>query len=224
VNGTIHAADAVATSAQASVVTAYDDAAGRIPPVPVPGDLGGLFLTAGVYRSASSLSLTGDVTLDAQGDPGAVFLFQVGSALTTASNSRVVLAGNALACNVFWQIGSSATLGTGTAFSGSILALQSITLNTRATLHGRALARNGAVTLDTNTIDRADCAPGTTPGATTPGGAGTFPGGTPGGGTGPVGTSPAAGTAFLTTKPREVARSITRFGTRRCVARAFVPA
>jgi hypothetical protein len=220
VNGAVHPADAVAIAAQSSVTTAYDDATGRVPAVPVPGNLGGLFLTAGVYRNASAVGLTGDVTLDARGDPSAVFVFQVGSSLTTASNSRVVLTGGAQACNVFWQIGSSATLGTATAFSGTILSQQSITLNTRATLHGRALARNGAVTLDTNTIDRADCAPGTTPPGALPGGSAP--------GTGPAGPSPAGSTvpaagaaAFLTTNPRRVAQTVARYRTSRCVATGF---
>ena len=194
VNGTVHAADAVAAQAQSDVTTAYNDAAGRTPAVVVPGDLGGLLLTPGVYKQSSSLLLTGVATLDAQGDPSAVFIFQVGSTLTTASNSRVLLTGGAQSCNVFWQIGSSATIGTGTSFSGNILALQSITVTTGATIQGRALARNGAVTLDTNTITRADCAPaGTT--------------------TAPLG----AGTAFLTTTPRSVARTVARFGTSVCV-------
>ncbi|MDX6719015.1 MAG: hypothetical protein QOJ63_1269 [Solirubrobacteraceae bacterium] len=228
-NGTIHLADAVASGAQANATTAYDDAAGRIPAVTLPGNLGGLLLTPGVYRNSSSLGLTGDVTLDAGGDPNAVFVFQVGSALTTASSSRVILASGAQACNVFWQIGSSATLGTDTAFRGSILALQSVTLTTRVTLHGRAVALNGAVTLDTNTINRADCAPGTTPGggpAPAPGGG--VPGAPPPqGGTGSAvppagGTVPGpAGAAFFTTKPRKVAQTVTRFGRSKCVATGF---
>ena len=115
---------------------ASNNAAGRLPPAVVPGDLGGLFLTSGVFKRSSSLLLTGDVTLDAQGDPNAVFIFQIGSTLTTASNSRVLLTGGAQACNVFWQIGSSATLGTGTSFNGNVLALTSITVNTAATVRG----------------------------------------------------------------------------------------
>jgi hypothetical protein len=214
VNGAVHATDAVAGQAQTDLTTAYNDAAGRTPAAVLPGDLGGLFLTPGVFNRSSSLQLTGDVTLDAQGDPNAVFIFQVGSALTTASNSRVLLTNGAQSCNVFWQIGSSATLGTGTSFRGNILALQSITMNTSATLRGRALARNGAVTLDTNTIDRANCAAGTTPG----GGGGTGGGGggtTPGGGAGPNGT------AIVTTTPRKIAQTVLRFGTGRCVGGNF---
>jgi Ice-binding-like len=211
VNGTVHAADAVASQAQTDTTTAYNDAAGRTPAVSVSGDLGGSMLTAGVYKSSSSLGLTGDVTLDAQGDPSAVFIFQVGSTLTTASSSRVVLANRANACNVYWQIGSSATVGTNSVFKGTILALSSITLNTGAKVDGRTLARNGAVTLDDNVITRGNCASttpgGTTPGSTTPGS--TTPGGTTPGstapGTGPGTTTPIAlgtGTAIFTTGPR----------------------
>jgi hypothetical protein len=115
-------------------------------------DLGGMTLTPGVYCFASSAQLTGTLTLDAQGDPNAVFIFQTGSTLTTASGSSVLLINNASSCGVFWQVGSSATLGTGTSLAGSIVALTSITLNTGASVAGRALARNGAVTLDNNQV------------------------------------------------------------------------
>jgi hypothetical protein len=226
VNGTVNAADAVAAHAQADLRVAYDDAAGRAPAAVLPADAGGLFLGPGVYRRSSALQLTGNVTLDGQGDPGAVFIFQAGT-LTTASNSRVVLTGGARACNVFWQIGSSATLGTDTDFSGDILALQSITLNTRATVTGRALARNGATTLDSNVIRPQRCTAATAPGGgTSPGGA-TGPGGTttPGGATTPGGgPAPAAGAngmALVQTQPRAVGETAARFGTRRCVSRRF---
>jgi Ice-binding-like len=109
VNGNLHAADAVAGQAQLDLTTAYNDAAGRTPPAAVTADLGGQRLTSGVYNSATSLGLTGALTLDAQGDPNAVFVFQAGSTLTTASGSHVNLVNGAQACNVFWQIGSSAT-------------------------------------------------------------------------------------------------------------------
>jgi hypothetical protein len=179
-HGTIHATDAVAGQAQTDLVTAYNDAANRSPDANNPADLGGHTLTAGVYRSASSLGLTGDLTLDAHGNPNAVFIFQVGSTLITASSSRVVLVGGARACNVYWQVGSSATLGTGSVLRGSILALTSITLNTLAAVEGRTLARNGAVTLDTNTITRPSCSPTTTGSPGTTGGSPGTTGGSPG--------------------------------------------
>ena len=166
VNGTTHAADAAAAQAQSDLTIAYNDAAGRACTVSLTGqDLGGLTLTDGTYCFSSSAQLTGTVTLDAQGVPSAVFIFQIGSSLTTASASTVNLINGAQACNVFWQVGSSATLGTTTSFRGNILALTSITLNTGATIvDGRALARNAAVTLDTNTITQATCAaPAATP-------------------------------------------------------------
>ena len=163
VNGTIHVANAVAAQAQSDLTTAYNDAAGRLPANSVSGDLGGSTLAPGVYKSGSSLGLTGTVTLDAGGNADAVFIFQVASSLTTASGSRVALVNGARPCNVFWQIGSSATLGTSTVFVGNILALTSITLNNGASLSGRALARNGAVTLDNNTVTAANCAAASAP-------------------------------------------------------------
>ena len=217
VNGTIHGPDAVALQAQTDVTTAYNDAAGRLPPLAIPADLGGLTLTAGVYKRASSLGLTGAVTLDAQGNPNSVFVFQAGSTLTTASASRVNLINGAQACNVYWQVGSSATLGTTSNFSGVIMAMQSISMNNGVTVLGRAFARNGAVTMINDNISAARC--------TTPTG-GTPPGGTPPGGTGPGGTGPGGpdasnGSALFTTTPRSVARSIAQFGTGRCVSRNF---
>jgi hypothetical protein len=159
VGGAIHKADAVALQAEADLVTAYNDAAGRTPVTAVATELGGTTLQAGVYGNAT-LGLTGTLTLDAAGDPSAVFIFQAASTLITASNSNVALINGASACNVFWQVGSSATLGTGTKFIGNILALTSIALQTGATLDGRALARNAAVTLDTNVITNAACSTG----------------------------------------------------------------
>jgi hypothetical protein len=154
VNGVIHAGDAVAQQAQSDVTTAYNTLAGMGVNQDLTGqDLGGLTLNPGVYRFSSSAQLTGTLTLNGLGDPDALFVFQIGNTLTTASNSSVLVT-NGGNCNVFWQVGSSATLGTDTAFAGSILALASITLNTDASIvPGRALARNGAVTLDTNNID-----------------------------------------------------------------------
>jgi hypothetical protein len=163
VNGSQHVTDAVAGQAQIDLTTAYNNAAAQAPTGTVSADLGGQRLTPGVYRSASSLGLTGALTLDAQGNANAVFIFQAGSTLTTASASNVNLVNGAQACNVFWQVGSSATLGTASSFRGSILALSSITVTTGATVDGRVLARNAAVTLDTNTITRSRCASATPP-------------------------------------------------------------
>lgn len=160
VTGAIHAADATAAAAQTALTAAYTDAEGRTPSTTISGDLGGLTIAPGVYNSASSLGLTGTLTLDGQGDPNAVFIIQMGSTLTTASASEVTLIHEAQACNVFFQVGSSATLGTGSTLQGNILALTSITVTTGVTIIGRALARNGAVTLDTNDITAATCAPG----------------------------------------------------------------
>jgi type VI secretion system secreted protein VgrG len=157
-NGTVHAADAVAAGAQADLTTAYNDAAGRTPATVVPTDLGGQTLVSGIYSTAAgTVGLTGTVTLDAQNDPNAVFIFQAASTLITASSSTVSLINGAQACNVFWQVGSSATLGTGTTFAGNILALTSISLQATVTVSGRLLARNGAVTLIADTITRPTC-------------------------------------------------------------------
>ena len=185
VNGAVHAADGVAGQAKSDLVAAYNDAAGRTPVVSVSGDLGGRRLTAGVYKASSSVGLTGALTLDAQGDPDAVFIFQVGSGLTTATDSRVSLLNGAQACNVYWQVGSSATLGTRTAFKGSVLALTSISLNDGVDVQGRLLARNGAVTLINDTVTRPLCAPGTRGGTGESGGSdGSDGSGGPGGGPG----------------------------------------
>ncbi|MCW2967264.1 MAG: hypothetical protein JWM71_1036 [Solirubrobacteraceae bacterium] len=201
VNGATHVADAAAAQAQADLTTAYNDAAGRTPASTVAGDLGGQTLTPGVYKSASSLGLTGTVTLNAQGDAGAVFIVQVGSALTTASGSSVSLINGAQACNVFWQIGSSATFGTNTVFSGSVLALTSISFNDGVTLAGRALARNGAVTLIDDHIAVSQCAASTTGGAGSGGGTtGTGGGTTDTGGTGGT-TGTGGGTGTTVARP-----------------------
>jgi len=159
VNGTEHVADAVAGQAQTDANTAYNSAAGQARTATLTGqDLGSLPpLTAGVYFYATSAQLTGTLTLNGQGNPNAVFIFQIGTTLTTASNSSVLLVNGASPCNVFFQVGSSATLGTGTQFSGSIFALQSVTLNTGATVAGRVVGLNGAVTLDSNTVSVPIC-------------------------------------------------------------------
>ena len=155
VSGTIHANDAVAVQAQADATVAYNNLAGQACNTNLTGqDLGGLTLTPGVYCFDTSAQLTGALTLDGLGDPNGIFIFQIGSTLTTASAASVLLINGASSCNVFWQVGSSATLGTTTAFVGSILANASITLDTGANLSGRALAQTGAVTMDTNTISQ----------------------------------------------------------------------
>jgi hypothetical protein len=183
--------DGVTQQAKSDLTVAYDDAFGRTGGTPVSAPLGsGGTLVSGVYTSATDLFVGGDLTLDAAGDPNAVFIFQAKSGtLTTAAgitsgvpNTRVLLTNGAQACNVFWQVGSSATIATYTQFIGTILALQSITVNTRATLDtGRVLARNGAVTLDSNVIKKATCAtPDAAGGGTTaPTTTGTTPGTTP---------------------------------------------
>ena len=169
ITGTNHAGDGVTQQAKTDLVTAFNNAAGQGPTSPIAADLGGQTLTAGVYNSSSSIGLTGALTLNAAGNPNAVFVFQAGSTLTTASGSQIVLANGAQACNVYWQIGSSATLGTGSSFKGTIIAQASITVTTGASVEGRVLARDGAVTLDTNTITKPSCvsAPATTAATTT---------------------------------------------------------
>ena len=167
--GTIHSGDAVAKNAQQDLTTAYNDAAGRTPATVIPTQLGGRVLKAGVYRTpAGTLQLTGTLTLDAENNPSAVFVFQAASTLTTATASRVELINGAQPCNVFWQIGSSATIGPTTTFVGNILALTSISLQSEATVNGRALARNGAVTLINNRITKSTCSPAAPPPAPPP--------------------------------------------------------
>ncbi|HXA15618.1 MAG TPA: ice-binding family protein [Thermoanaerobaculia bacterium] len=156
VGGAIHSNDAVAMQAQNDLTTAFNNIATTPCTVDLTGqNLGGLTLTPGVYCFSTSAQLTGALVLDALGNANALFLFKTGSTLTTASNSSVTVINNGgSSCNkVFWQVGSSATLGTGTSFTGDILALSSITLTTGSNTNGRALARNGAVTLDTNNVN-----------------------------------------------------------------------
>jgi hypothetical protein len=153
-NGTIHSANTTAAQAKLDLTTAYNDAAGRtVGAVTLAGNLGGQTLPPGLYKSTSSLEISsGDLTLDAQGDANAVFIFQIASTLTTSSDRKVLLTGNAKAANVFWQVGTSATLGTLSVFKGTIMADQSITLTTGSALEGRALARIAGVTLDAATV------------------------------------------------------------------------
>jgi len=145
--------DPTAATAELDLTTAYLYTAGLPGGAVLPGDLSGLTIAPGLYTNSSTVMLSaGNVTLDAQGDPNAVFIFQIGSTLTTIGSTQVVLAGGAQAKNVYWQVSSSATLGTNSIFQGTILSLESITLDTGATLTGRALARNGAVAMDANTV------------------------------------------------------------------------
>ena len=158
ITGTQYVAEAVSVAAQADSVIAYNNAVSQTPASLVATELGGTTKIAGIYNSADgTFGITGTLTLDALGDPDAVFIFQTNSTLITAGNSNIILTNEAQACNVFWQVGSSATLGTNSAFEGNILALTSVTLNTGASVNGRILAQNGAVTLDTNTVSRATC-------------------------------------------------------------------
>ncbi len=159
VSGTQSVANTAAVQAQTDLTMAYTNATGQSTSSTVPTELGGTTKTAGVYDSATgTFGITGTLTLDAQGNPNAVFIFKTASTLITGGASSVVLTNGAQACNVFWQVGSSATLGANSTFKGNILALQSATLTTGANVEGRILARNGAVTLDSNTITRAVCA------------------------------------------------------------------
>ena len=151
--GRTHVDDAVAIEAKNALTSAYNNAASRPSNGSAGSDLSGQVFLPGVRSASSSLLLSsGSVTLDAQGNPSAVFIFQIGTTLTTGSNTTVSLVNGAQACNVFWQVGSSVTLGTGTFFVGTVMASATITANTAATIHGRLLAQTGAVNLDTNTI------------------------------------------------------------------------
>jgi len=185
INGSTHATDEVAAQAQLDLTTAYDAAAGQpvLPANDLSGtDLGGLKLAPGTYRYNAAALMTGALTLDAEGDPNAEFVFQIGSQLTTESASSVVLVNGASPCNVYWQVGSSAVLGTTTSFQGTLMALTSISLNSNATVVGRMLARNGQVSLIENTLTRPLCSTGSTtpPSGETPGGPGTVSPTTPG--------------------------------------------
>jgi hypothetical protein len=195
VNGATHDNDAVAAQAQADLTTAYNVAAGQ--PVP-PGNnltgtnLGGRTLDPGAYGFSSSAELTGQLTLDAHGDPNAQFVFVIGSTLITESASSVILVNGASPCNVFWKVGSSATFGTTTAFEGNVMALTSITLNNGVTVLGRMLASNGAITLDTDVLTAPQCATGTTSSTTETGT----------GGSGTTTTTPVASTGGKKKSPQ----------------------
>jgi len=152
-----------AMTAQGDLTTAYNNAAGAPGGAALTGDIGGQTKPPGVYKATTTLGITGILTLDGSTNPNGVWIFQVGSALTTAAGSpgtpasQVILIGGAQAHNVFWQVGSSATLGTYSLFQGTIMAQASITLTTGATLNGRALARSGAVTTDSNPVNVPPC-------------------------------------------------------------------
>jgi hypothetical protein len=158
VNGAQHITDALASEAQTDFTEAYNDIASQQPVFTTPTELGGTTKVAGIYDSSSgTFGITGTLVLDAQADPQAVFIFQTASTLITADGSEIVLINGAQACNVFWKVGSSATLGTNSIFKGNILALTSATLTTGANVEGAVLAQNGAVTLDSNIVTKATC-------------------------------------------------------------------
>lgn len=162
-NGTNNSGNAVTQIAKTDLVSAYNDAAGQTPITTVPTELGGTVKKAGTYDSADgTFQITGTLTLDGEGNSDAVFVFKTGSTLVTASSSKIVLINGAQSCHIFWQVTSSATLGTNSSFKGNILALTSATLTTGASVEGRILARNGAVTLDSNTITRGTCSSSST--------------------------------------------------------------
>jgi len=158
--GTTDKTNAAAKNAQSNLTAAYVNAAGRPLDATTAADLSGRTLQGGVYAGPSkgALGLTGKLTLDGAGNANSVFIFQTNSTLITGSSSTVTLINGAQECNVFWKVGSSATLGTGSTFVGNILALTSITVNRSVTVHGRALARNGAVTLNNDTFTKPTCA------------------------------------------------------------------
>jgi hypothetical protein len=159
IDGSIHANDGAAVQGQADLVIAYDNAVARTSTDTISGDLGGTTRTTGVYDSVSgTFGIAGTLTLDAEGDPNAVFIFKAISTLSTAADSTVNLINGAQSCNVFWQVGSSATLGANSTLRGDVLAFTSITVGAGVAVDGRTMAINGAVTLDTDTITRSTCA------------------------------------------------------------------
>ncbi len=242
INGSTHATTEVAAQAQLDLTTAYDAAAGQsvLPANDLSGeDLGGLKLSPGTYRYNAAALMTGALTLDAEGDPNAEFVFQIGSQLTTESASSVVLVNGASPCNVYWQVGSSAVLGTTTSFQGTLMALTSISLNSNATVVGRMLARNGQVSLIENTLTRPLCATGPTnppddetpggptnpPSGETPGGPGTVSPATPGT-TGPAatpgnGSRLASGRGAKGSKPSRNGRATVRSAPREACTEGF---
>jgi hypothetical protein len=153
--GTLHINNEIANQAKLDLTEAYNEAAGRTSTdiVTLSGNIGGLTLTPGLYMSTSSLAVSsGDLTFDAKGDADAIFIMQIASSLTTTSGRQVILSGGAQAKNIFWQVGSSVTFGTTSVFKGTVMAMESITFKTGATLDGSALAQTGTITLEGNTI------------------------------------------------------------------------
>jgi hypothetical protein len=158
VNGSIHAADSAAAQAQLDLAGAYGNAAGQPVTATIPSQLGATTLPPGVYDSPTgTFEIAGTLTLDGQGDGDAIFIFKTASTLTPAAGSEVALIEGAQSCNVFWQVGSSATVGANSLFRGNVLALTAITADTGATVDGRLLARNDAVSLDTDAVTAARC-------------------------------------------------------------------
>jgi hypothetical protein len=146
-HGAIYAGGSVASQAQADLATGYNYAAGLQSPTALPADIGGMTITPGLYNAPTSLGITGTVTLDAQRKHNSIFIFQIPSTLTTEVNSRVKLINDANACNVFWQVGTSATLDTGAYFRGTIMAADSVSVGSAVRVRGRLLAESGGVTL-----------------------------------------------------------------------------
>jgi hypothetical protein len=194
--GVMHLADAPALQAKSDLTTAYNDAAGRPVTANLAANLVGLTLVPGVYRATTSLGLSGTVTLDGQGNQNSVFIFQIPSTLITSSASHVIVLNGAQACHVYWQVGSSATLGTASDFKGTVMALTSISVQTGATVQGRALARNGQVSLDNNVFSLPACTTTPAPAATSKSPtAKVTPPSNVGGGNTPTATGTAAGGA-----------------------------
>jgi Ice-binding-like len=232
VNGPTHDNNAVANQAQADLTIAYNAAAGQpvSPEDDLSGtDLGNRTLAAGAYRYTSSAQLTGPLVLDAEGDPDAQFVFEIAAELTTAPASSVVLVNEASPCNVFWQVGSSATLDTTTAFQGNLMALTSISLNNGASVIGRVLARNGQISLINNVLDGSQCGadtalppPGETPSGETS--SGDTPSGGAQGGDQPAAAGQAASQGRTGTRVPRSARSNGRATVRRTPNRTLSPA
>lgn len=210
VGGTIHRGDAAALKAKDDLVTAYDDAAGRVSNAQLAVELGGKKLIGGVYNVTTEAQITGTLTLDGQNNPNSVWIFQVPTTLITATNSSVNLINGASSCNVFWQVGSSATIGVGSDFVGTVMALASVSVQTGTTVAGRALARNAAVTLDNNVFTSTRCrvAPLSSPSPSpSPSGSGS-PSVTPTGSTSPS-TSPSASPTATATESETESPSAT---------------